>query len=100
MNQSSRSVVAVSGDPMRGQLLDALLADESDYGVLFVESTERAYSRIKQVTPYMVIVFCEIDDLAACLLLSMLKTDRDLSDVHVVTCTSGWQTLRRSWTLN
>jgi hypothetical protein len=100
MNQSTRSVVAVSGDPMRGQLLDALLADESDYGVLFVESTERAYSRIKQVTPYMVIVFCEIDDIAACQLLSMLKTDRDLSGVEVVTCTSGWQKLRQSWTLH
>jgi hypothetical protein len=48
----------------------------------------------------MVIVFCEIDDIAACQLLSMLKTDRDLSGVEVVTCTSGWQKLRQSWTLH
>jgi len=82
---------------MRGQLLDALLADDSDYGVLFVESTEGAYSRIKQVTPYMVIVFCEIDDVAACQLLSMLKTDAELSDVEVVTCASGWKGVRQSW---
>ena len=80
-----RSVVAVSGDPARPELLDALLMDANDYDIIFVESIERGYSRIKQVTPDLVIVFLEIDDVAACQLLSMLKIDSDTSDIPVVT---------------
>jgi hypothetical protein len=83
------SVVAVSGEPLRADLLDALTFDDTDCGVIFVESIACAYSRIKQVTPYLVIVFCEITDTAACQLLSMLKTDPALSCVLVMTCASG-----------
>jgi hypothetical protein len=89
VNCLNRSVVAVSGDPLRPVLLDALSLDETDCGVIFVESIGCAYSRIKQVTPYLVIVFCDITDPAACQLLSMLKTDPDLSCVLVMTCASG-----------
>ena len=83
-----QSVVAVSGDPLRAELLDALITDENDFGVVVVESIARAYTRIKQLTPDLVIVFCELDDVAACQLLSTLKNDVDLSGVLVVTCAS------------
>ena len=89
MSYLNRSVVAVSGDPLRPVLLDALSLDETDCGVIFVESIGCAYSRIKQVTPYLVILFCDITDPAACQLLSMLKTDPGLSCVLVMTCASG-----------
>jgi hypothetical protein len=85
----ARSVVAVSGEPQRAEFLNALLRDEHDYGVIVVESTARAYRRIKQVTPYMVIVFCEIDDDEACRLLSMLQMDAELADLLVLTCAIG-----------
>ena len=81
-----QTVVAVSGDPLRAELLDALVNDDNDFDVIVVESIARAYSRIKQLTPDLVIVFCDINDTAACQLLSMLKTDVDLSSVFVVTC--------------
>jgi DNA-binding response OmpR family regulator len=86
MSRLFQSVVAVSGDSLRAELLDGLLADDNDYGVIVVESTARAYSRVKQSTPDLVIVFCEIDDVDACQLLSMLKIDGKLSGVPVVTC--------------
>ena len=86
MTSHAWSVVAVSGDPQRAQLLDALLADENDLGVIFVESTRGAYARIKELAPDLVIVFCEIDDVDACRLLSMLRIDAGLAGVLVVTC--------------
>ncbi len=57
----------------------------NDYDVIVVESIACGYSRIKQVTPDLVVLL-EIDDFAACQLLSMLKVDRDVSRIPVVTC--------------
>jgi PleD family two-component response regulator len=85
----TRSFVAVSGDRRQEELLDVLLADAHDYGVVFVESIARSYSRIKQVVPDVVIVYCAMDDLAACQLLSMLKLDAELSRIQVVTCANA-----------
>jgi DNA-binding NarL/FixJ family response regulator len=86
MSGSLRSVVVVSGHPHRAELLDALLVDTNDFDVVFVESIARGYSRIKQLTPDLVIVSSEIDDVAACQLLSMLQIDGDVSRIPVVTC--------------
>jgi len=85
MNSSSLTVVAVSDEALRSELLDALV-DESDYSVVVVETIPRAYSRIRQVEPDLVVVFMEMNDVNACQLLSMLETDRDLSGIPVVTC--------------
>jgi len=92
MSRSLRSVVAVSGDGQRAELLDALMVDENDYDVIFVESIAGGYSRIKELTPDLVIVCLETDDVAACQFLSMLKTDRAMSAIAVVT----WATSRRA----
>lgn len=83
-----RSVVAVSRDSQREELLDAL-ADASGYDVVFVESIASGYSRIKQVLPDLIIVYFEVDDVAACRLLSMLKVDTDLFGIPVATCATG-----------
>ena len=88
MSRWPRSVVAVSGDTQRAELLDALQLDGNDYGVVFVESFAGGYSRIKQLTPDLVLVFLEIDDVAACRLLSMLKIDCQTSGIPVVTWTA------------
>jgi hypothetical protein len=84
MSRPTRSVVAVSGDLQRPELLDTVLFDANHCDVIFVESIARAYSRIKQVTPDLVVVLSEIDDVAACQLLSMLKNDASLSGMLVV----------------
>ena len=80
-----RSVVAVSGDPQRAQLMDALLADVDLRDIVFVESIARGYSRIEQLAPDIVVVLLGDDPAPACQLLSMLKLDRDTSDIPVVT---------------
>jgi PleD family two-component response regulator len=88
-SRPTRSFFAVSDEQQQEELLGVLVADEHDYGVVFVERIARSYSRIKEVVPDVVIVDCAIDDLAACLLLSMLKLDASLSHVRVVTCANA-----------
>jgi DNA-binding NarL/FixJ family response regulator len=89
MNASPLSVVAVSNDALRPELLDRLLVDDNNINVIVVESIERAYSRIRQLQPDVVVVFMNIDDVDACRLLSMLHMDDGLRGVSVVTCTTG-----------
>ena len=56
--------------------------------MVFVESGERAYSRIKQVLPNLVILCTRIDELVGFQLLTMLKLDPDTRHVPVLTYTS------------
>ena len=86
MSCSLGTVVVVSGQPEQEELLAAMLADQNDYDVVFVESIAHGYSRIKQVTPDLIILQTEIGDVAACQLLSMLTIDGDVSHIPVVTC--------------
>ena len=84
MRGSLRIVLAVS-DPQRAEFLDALFPDSGECDIVVVESLARAYSRIKQEMPDLVIVLCEVDDLAACQLLSMLTADAATSSIPVET---------------
>ena len=86
MTTSPLSVVAVSNDALRPELLDRLLIDDNDFNVIVVESIEGAYSRITQAQPDVVVVFMNIDDVDGCQLLSMLHLDRGLRGISVVTC--------------
>ena len=86
MNRPLRTVVLVSGHAPHAQALDALLMATSDYDVIFVESIAHSYSRIKRVVPDLVIISSEIDDVATCQLLSMLRVDRRSSAIPVLTC--------------
>jgi len=89
MSTSPPSVLAVSNDALRPELLARLLIDDNNYNVVVVESIERAYSRIRQVQPDVVVVLMNIDDVDACQLLSMLHMDRGLHGMSVVTCATG-----------
>jgi hypothetical protein len=82
------SVVVVSGNSQPAPLLEALSADTSGYSVIHVESITSGYARIRQVMPSLVIVASQIDDVAACRLLSMLQLDVDVAGIPVVTCAS------------
>jgi DNA-binding NarL/FixJ family response regulator len=89
MSTSPLSMVAVSNDALRPELLDRLIVDDNNYNVIVVESIERAYSRIRQVQPDVVVVFMNIDDVDACQLLSMLHIDHELRGMCVLSCTTS-----------
>ncbi|HJZ72020.1 MAG TPA: hypothetical protein VKE51_09770 [Vicinamibacterales bacterium] len=76
--------VAVVATDLQPAVLDTLL-DAGDYDVVFVESTERAYSCIKKTTPDLVIVCLAIDDLRSFQLLSMLALDPETAEIPVCT---------------
>jgi CheY-like chemotaxis protein len=82
----SQQVVVVSKQSQLNGLLETVL-DAGQYDVVFVESTERAYTHIKQLTPRLIIVCLDIDDLDGFQVLSMLKLDPETRDIPVVTCT-------------
>ena len=89
MSTAPFSVVAVSNDALRPELLDRLLVDVNDCTVIVVESVARAYAKIRQVQPHVVVLLTNIVDVDACQLLSMLHMDRGLRGVSVVTCATG-----------
>ena len=89
MSTAPFSVVAVSNDALRPELLDRLLADDNDCTVIVVESVARAYAKIRQVQPHVVVLLTNIDDVGACQLLSMLHMDRGLRGIGVVTCATA-----------
>jgi CheY-like chemotaxis protein len=83
---TSQQVVVVSKQSQLNGLLETVL-DSGQYDVVFVESTEHAYSHIKRLTPHLIIVCLDIDDLDGFQVLSMLKLDPETRHIPVVTCT-------------
>ena len=82
----SQQVVVVSKQSQLNGLLETVL-DAGQYDVVFVESTEHAYSHIKRLSPHLIIVCLDIDDLDGFQVLSMLKLDDETKGIPVVTCT-------------
>ena len=85
---SSQQVVVVSKQSQLNGLLETVL-DAGQYDVVFDESTEHSYSHIKRLTPHLIIVCLDIDDLDGFQDLSMLKLDAETRDIPLVTCTSS-----------
>jgi hypothetical protein len=79
------AVLAIGGAP-QAQSLDALSVATSDYDVVFVESIADCYPCIRRVAPDRVIISSDVDDVAACRLLTMMRADRCTSGVQVLTC--------------
>jgi CheY-like chemotaxis protein len=91
MRSTSQQVVVVSKQSQLNGLLETVL-DAGQYDVVFVESTERAYSHIKGLSPHLIIVCLDIDELDGFQVLSMLKLDPDTRDIPIVTCTVTTET--------
>ena len=83
---TSQQVVVVSKQSQLNGLLETVL-DAGQYDVVFVESTEHAYSHIKRLTPHLIIVCLDIDDIDGFQVLSMLKLDEETKSIPLVTCT-------------
>ena len=84
-----QKVVIVNGSTDMLTLLETVL-DAGHYDVVFVESSDRAYSHIKRVQPNLVILCMRIEDHEGFQVLSMLKMDEDTRAIPVLTYTSEY----------
>ena len=82
----AQKVVIVNGSPEMLEMLETVL-DAGHYDVVFVESSEHAYSQIKRVQPNLVILCVRIDDGDGFQVLSMLKLDEETRAIPVLTYT-------------
>jgi PleD family two-component response regulator len=85
----AQKVVIVNGSADILELLESVL-DAGHYDVVFVESSEHAYSQIKRVQPNLVILCVRIEDLDGFHVLSMLKLDAETRDIPVLTYTTEY----------
>ena len=79
-----RTMMVVGRDPDE-RILEAV-TDGGGYDIVVVEPTATAYSRIKRLTPSVVVLTMDFNDVEACQLLSMLKLDRETSQIPLFTC--------------
>jgi two-component system, OmpR family, phosphate regulon response regulator PhoB len=84
---ATQKVVIVNGNTEVLDLLETVL-DAGHYDVVFVESTEHAYSQIKRVQPNLVILCVNVDSPNGFQVLSMLKLDAETRDIPVLTHTT------------
>ena len=84
---AAQKVVIVNGSSEMLDLLETVL-DAGHYDVVFVESSQHAYSQIKRVQPNLVILCVRTDDADGFQVLTMLKLDDETRDIPVVTYTT------------
>ena len=84
---ATQKVVIVNGSPEMLETLETVL-DAGHYDVVFVESSEHAYSQIKRVQPNLVVLCVRIDDGDGFQVLSMLKLDEETRAIPVLTYTT------------
>jgi CheY-like chemotaxis protein len=84
---TTQKVVIVNGNAEVLELLETVL-DAGHYDVVFVESSQHAYSQIKRVQPNLVILCVRIEDADGFQVLSMLKLDAETRSIPVLTYTT------------
>ena len=87
---TTQKVVIVNGSAEILELLETVL-DAGHYDVVFVESSQHAYSQIKRVQPNLVILCVRIDDADGLQVLSMLKLDAGTREIPVLTYTTEFE---------
>jgi PleD family two-component response regulator len=90
VSTSVQKVVVVNGNTEVLGMLETVL-DAGRYDMVFVESSDRAYSQIKRVLPNLVILCARIEDLDGFQLLTMLKLDNETRDIPVLTYTTEYE---------
>lgn len=85
--EGTQKVVIVNGSPQTLELLENVL-EAGRYDIVFVESSEHAYSQIKRVQPNLVILCVQIDAMDTFQVLSMLKLDDDTRNIPILTFTA------------
>ena len=84
---TAQKVVIVNGSAEILELLETVL-DAGRYDVVFVVSSQHAYSQIKRVQPNLVILCVRIEDADGFQVLSMLKLDEETRTIPVLTYTT------------
>ena len=84
---TTQKVVIVNGNPEMLETLETTL-DAGHYDVVFVESSDHAYSQIKRVQPNLVILCVRIAEADGFQVLSMLKLDAETREIPVLTYTT------------
>lgn len=87
---SVQKVVVVNGNTEVLGMLETVL-DAGRYDMVFVESSDHAYSQIKKIVPNLVILCTRIDELEGFQLLTMLKLDDDTRDIPILTYTTEYE---------
>ena len=85
-----QKVVVVNGNTEVLGMLESVL-DAGRYDMVFVESSDHAYSEIKKVLPNLVILCARIEQLEGFQLLTMLKLDPDTRGIPVLTYTTEFE---------
>jgi len=85
-----QKVVVVNGNTEVLGLLETVL-DAGRYDMVFVESSDHAYSQIKKVLPDLVILCARIEEVQGFQLLTMLKLDEDTKRIPVLTYTTEYE---------
>lgn len=85
-----QKVVIVNGSTDVLELVETAL-DAGHYDVVFVESSDHAYSQIKRVQPNLVILCLRIEDTEGFRVLSMLKLDDETRGIPVLTYTTEYE---------
>lgn len=85
-----QKVVVVDGNTEVLGMLEGVL-DAGRYDMVFVESSDHAYSQIKRVLPNLVIVCARIEQVQSFQLLTMLKLDAETRDIPVLTYTTEYE---------
>jgi PleD family two-component response regulator len=85
-----QKVVVVNGNTEVLGMLETVL-DAGRYDMVFVESSDRAYTQIKKVLPNLVILCTRIEELDGFQLLTMLKLDQETKDIPILTYTTEYE---------
>ncbi|MSO30785.1 MAG: response regulator [Acidobacteria bacterium] len=85
-----QKVVVVNGNTDVLGRLESVL-DAGRYDMVFVESSDHAYSQIKKVLPNLVILCARIEQLEGFQLLTMLKLDPETRTIPVLTYTTEYE---------
>ena len=85
-----QKVVVVNGNTEVLGMLETVL-DAGRYDMVFVESSDRAYSQIKKVVPNLVILCTRIEQLEGFQLLTMLRLDAETKDIPILTYTTEYE---------
>ena len=83
-------VMIVNGNIDVLELVETAL-DAGHYDVVFVESSNHAYSQIKRVQPNLVILCLRIEDTEGFRVLSMLKLDPETREIPILTYTTEYE---------
>jgi len=86
----AQKVVVVNGNTEVLGMLETVL-DAGRYDMVFVESSDRAYTQIKKVLPNLVILCTRIEELDGFQLLTMLKLDQETKDIPILTYTTEYE---------